>query len=716
MEEKMRIKIVDKLTYRCVKLKQDVNFRINKDNEAIEEIGICKGLIDDATGQVPDCFHNYKFFIVVTMYNEEPLLFNKTMSAINKNIDSFIANGLSPDDIAVCVVVDGIKPFYEGILKLEKSDDKNKDYYNSIFDINLIYNYFGIDNKNDKCFEELLKTTKKIESEITEDAIKNSQRHNLPNLKAIIKKSVKDRFYEFSHLFQCKAKFDENCESYVNLLFSVKHSNKRKLNSHLWFFGGYCFESKPKFCMLIDVGTEPEPEALYLLYNALEKDSQIAGVCGEIVPRSEDDSIFDVLCFAQKVEYKFSHILDKALESIIGYITVLPGAFSAYRYAALQPENPDGPLWGDYFKSIRKPWLMDCYHANIYLAEDRVLCLSLVAAEGHRNLLKYVRKSVAYTDPPPDFEQLTNQRRRWINGSWFALLDSVSNCKKILKSDHNSCRKCVFMMQMLYYIINIMYSFILVGGFWLALSICIRKLFDTSLNGDVNVDSGLNTLMSGLLVGYIALLIATLVISLGSKIKDANFALKVISIFFGCYMVLFITLLVKLFYASWSQPAVLIPVLVTVIGFFLVLVINNALWGVLVGSLQFLMATPIYINIFTIYAICNIHDVSWGNRSQDMTQAEKEQVDENEKFRVGWTLLWAFINFFFAYILDAADQSDGTYAKYIYVIGIVGMSMIYLRFLGGFANFLKQKCCKYTCTEKHEGLNNSSERIVVNQV
>jgi len=96
-------------------------------------------------------------------------------------------------------------------------------------------------------------------------------------------------------------------------------------------------------------------------------------------------------------------------------------------------------------------------------------------------------------------------------------------------------------------------------------------------------------------------------------------------------MVLFITLLVKLFYASWSQPAVLIPVLVTVIGFFLVLVINNALWGVLVGSLQFLMATPIYINIFTIYAICNIHDVSWGNRSQDMTQAEKEQVDENEK-------------------------------------------------------------------------------------
>lgn len=61
-------------------------------------------------------------------------------------------------------------------------------------------------------------------------------------------------------------------------------------------------------------------------------------------------------------------VIVAAMESVLGFITVLPGAFSAYRWDALQGE----PLNAYFYVEEHSVKAMGPFLANMYLAEDRV--------------------------------------------------------------------------------------------------------------------------------------------------------------------------------------------------------------------------------------------------------------------------------------------------------------------------------------------------------
>ncbi|EEB86720.1 hypothetical protein MPER_16222 [Moniliophthora perniciosa FA553] len=137
-----------------------------------------------------------------------------------------------------------------------------------------------------------------------------------------------------------------------------------------------------------------------------------------------------------------SNILDKPLESVFGYISVLPGAFSAYRYIALQNDPlGEGPLQKYFLGEKMHGAGADIFTANMYLAEDRILCWELVSKRGGSWILHYVKSAYAVTDVPDQVPELISQRRRWLNGSFFAAVHSTVHFYYIYRSAHSFMRK-----------------------------------------------------------------------------------------------------------------------------------------------------------------------------------------------------------------------------------------------------------------------------------
>jgi hypothetical protein len=151
-----------------------------------------------------------------------------------------------------------------------------------------------------------------------------------------------------------------------DVIFCIKEENGGKLNSHLWMFHGICPVLEPEYCYLLDAGTKMMPKSMLMLYRAMENNTQIGGCCGEIcvdfVPCT------NLVIASQHFEYKTSHVMMKAMESVFGFISVLPGAFSAYRFKAIRGMPLDKYFFLETFenKAACSPFV-----ANMYLAEDR---------------------------------------------------------------------------------------------------------------------------------------------------------------------------------------------------------------------------------------------------------------------------------------------------------------------------------------------------------
>lgn len=379
--------------------------------------------------------------------------------------------------------------------------------------------------------------------------------------------------------------------------------------------------------------------------------------------------LLNPLVAVQNFEYKISNILDKPLESAFGYVSVLPGAFSAYRFRAIMGRPLEQYFHGDHTlsKLLGKKGIegMNIFKKNMFLAEDRILCFELVAKAGQKWHLSYIKAAKGETDVPEGAAEFISQRRRWLNGSFAASIYSLMHFGRMYKSGHNIIRMFFFHIQLIYNILNVIFTWFSLASYWLTTTI-IMDLVGTPVTasqssaehhgwpfGDT-VTPLFNAVLQYL---YLAFVILQFILALGNRPKGSKYTYLTSFVVFALvqtYILILSGYLVaqafstpigdslqfdsagdafKSFFGGDNAAGVILVALVTIYGlYFLASFMYLDPWHMFHSFPYYLLLMSTYINILMVYAFNNWHDVSWGTKGSDKNEAlPSAQVTKGEK-------------------------------------------------------------------------------------
>lgn len=239
----------------------------------------------------------------------------------------------------------------------------------------------------------------------------------------------------------------------------------------------------------------------------------------------------------------------------------------------------------------------------MYLAEDRILCYELIAKKGCDYVLKYVSEAVAVTDVPESLDALIKQRKRWLNGSLFALVYAILGWKQMIQhSKHSLTRKILLSIQFLYFGLNVLLQWTSVANYYLTFYFLVRNL-------------NISTMFTILRYVFLALLIIQFVLGLGNKPGRMKNAYSMSAFFLGLFSLTILALSLYQIIIGSLGTFVLMSLVASFGSMLIVGILFKSIFELMASFLQYTYFTATWVIIFPIYSLCNIHDVSWGTKN-----------------------------------------------------------------------------------------------------
>ena len=394
------------------------------------------------------------------------------------------------------------------------------------------------------------------------------------------------------------------------------------------------------------------------------------------------------------------------------------------------------------------------------------MCLQIYIKRDNKYFLNYIPDAKAFTDAPPSLLVLLKQRRRWMNGALFGGFRVLRNFHQMIgctKTTHSIFQNLQMLFFMSYYFLMLVMSLTMLGSFYIGI-----KIFFTNLAKELQVSNIVaNSELFAMIftIFYAVMLVSIILCSLCIQVNKTITLFKFINIIFSlitlsslvgvgfmvvkngffyieatptqvekdvtrqveqcdkhgkCQMVWVttreivtelvdkeyfskLTLFGLLVLASYIMPFVLRP-----IDF-----LKNAHHYV-IGLICYILLLPFFSNIMQIYSMCNLHDVSWGNRptikAGDAKSAEQIKADRLKasyiSFKYKFLVVWIILNIGYAVLVERHAQQIAEQGGWGFIeifAAYLGLIVVY-RLVFGFLHIVhfkfKKNCTKQFRTHK----------------
>ncbi|KAG6813294.1 hypothetical protein H0H92_012449 [Tricholoma furcatifolium] len=250
--------------------------------------------------------------------------------------------------------------------------------------------------------------------------------------------------------------------------------------------------------------------------------------------------------------------------------------------------------------------------------------------------------AVGETDVPEALPEFISQRRRWLNGSFFAATYAIAHAGQVLRSGHSLTRKIMLMVETVYNIINLVFSWFSIGNFYLFFVSTV--VLTSSLEDPSFGMTGIryfNTIAQFVMA---SLVVSCFIFSMGNKPQVSQWKYKSAVCCFSVLMIYLYFASIKCAIQAAEQGGsannvMLFSIIITYGLYLFSSVLAFDPWHMLTSFIPYMFLSPTYINVLNIYAFSNLDDISWGTKQDNAPDTDLGAVIQNSNSQVDLEVL-----------------------------------------------------------------------------